>query len=243
MKPIVTVITPTTGAKYLEECIKSVNSQTYQNLQHLVVVDGACHSEKVAQILHRTETDKVDLLTLPYPTGVDRFNGHRIYGAMTYLCKGDYIAFLDEDNWYEPSHIESLVDTIMRGPQWVFSLRKIVDTDGVFVCNDDCESLGLWQSCLGDYFVDVGCYFFPKTLALKLSPFWYRKAREPGVIEVDRMLMHALRTTGLTGDTTGQYTLNYRAGNTERSVKKDFFLQGNEQMKNKYHGKYPWRKS
>ena len=142
----------------------------------------------------------------------------------------------------EPTHIESLMKVMETGVQWAYSLRKITDTDGNYVCNDDCESLGKWVSCINDNFVDVGCYFFPKQLALQLSPIWYRKAREPGVPEVDRMLMHVLKSNNLTYDTNGEYTLNYRTGNTQLSVQKEFFLQGNEYMKQQYNGEYPWRK-
>ena len=236
---MVTVITPTTGAPYLKKALESVKSQTYENVQHLVVVDG---SHPKAHVMLQDYPD-VDVIKLPYPTGTDRYNGHRIYGASTYLAKGDFVMFLDEDNWLEPNHVESMMKVMEAGNQWAFSLRKITDKDGNYVCNDDCESLGKWASCLNDYFVDVGCYFLPKPLALQLTPIWYRKAREPGVPEVDRMLIHILRENNLTCDSNGLYTLNYRTGNTERSVQKEFFLQGNEMMKQKYNGKLPWQKT
>jgi len=235
----VTVITPTTGTSYLRKTLDSVREQTYKNVQHLVVVDG--NHPKATVILQ--DYPNVDVIKLPYATGTERYNGHRIYGAATYLAKGDYVCFLDEDNWLDPNHVESLIKVIQSGNQWAFSLRKIIDKDGNYVCNDDCESLGKWQSCLNDYFVDVGCYFFPKPLALQLTPIWYRKAREPGVPEVDRMLIHVLRENNLTCDTNYMYTLNYRTGNTERSVQKEFFLHNNEIMKPKYNGKLPWKKT
>ena len=238
MKPLVTVITPTTGASYLKQALESVKSQTYENVQHLVVVDG---NHPKAHVMLQ-DYPEVDVIELPYPTGIDRYNGHRIYGASTYLAKGEYLCFLDEDNWLEPDHVESMMKVIESGNQWAYSLRKITDKDGNYMCNDDCESLGKYPSCLNDYFVDVGCYFFPKELALQLTPIWHRKAREPGVPEVDRMLIHVLRQNNLTCDSNGLYTLNYRTGNTERSVQKEFFLQGNEMMKQKYNGNLPWQK-
>lgn len=236
MKPLVTVVTPTTGAPYLRQAIESVKNQTYDNVQHLIFVDGQPKGRVIC-----SEYTGIDVIDLPYPVGTDRFNGHRMYGASAFLAKGEYICYLDEDNWLEPNHIESLMKIMETGVNWAYSLRKITDTAGNYVCNDDCESLGLWESCIGDQFVDVGCYFFPKQLALQLSPIWYRKAREPGVPEVDRMLMHVLKSQTTYG-TNGDYTLNYRTGNTQLSVQKEFFLQGNEVMKQKYNGEYPWRK-
>ena len=38
--PLVTIITATTGAETLKKTIESVQNQTYQNIQHLIVVDG-----------------------------------------------------------------------------------------------------------------------------------------------------------------------------------------------------------
>lgn len=238
MKPLVTVITPTTGAPYLRQAIESVKNQTYDNIQHLVVVDGQPKGRVIAR-----EYPHIDLIDLPYPTGTDRFNGHRIYGASVYLAKGDLVCFLDEDNYYDSNHIESLVEVMQKPNDWAFSLRKIVDKDNNYVCNDDCESLGKWESCIGDYFVDVGCFFLPKLMAIQLSPIWYRKAREPGVPEVDRMLTHVLRNNNLKFDTNGQYTLNYRTGNTQLSVQSEFFINGNEMMNKKYNGELPWKKT
>ena len=237
MKPLVTVITPTTGAPYLRQAIESVKNQTYDNIQHLVVVDGQPKGRVIAR-----EYPHIDLIDLPYPTGLDRFNGHRIYGASVYLAKGDLVCFLDEDNYYDTTHIESLVNVIEKGNDWAFSLRKIVDKESNYVCLDDCESLGKWESCIGDYFVDVGCFFLPKMIAIQTSAIWYRKAREPGVPDVYRILTNILRNNNLKYDTNGDYTLNYRTGNTQLSVQSEFFLQGNKKMLEKYNGDLPWNK-
>jgi glycosyltransferase involved in cell wall biosynthesis len=166
----VTIITATTGSNYLTKNILSVQAQTYHDVQHLVVVDGEDHVFKVAEQLEMLNHPDIDLLVLPYPTGIDQYNGHRIYGASTYLAKGDYICFLDEDNWIDPDHVKSLMHTIKDGG-FACALRKIVDSDGKFICNDDCESLGNWKSVINDYFVDVNCFFLPKPLALEAVKF------------------------------------------------------------------------
>jgi hypothetical protein len=79
-------------------------------------------------------------------------------------------------------------------------------------------------------------------IAIQTSPIWYRKAREPGVPEVDRMLTHVLRNNNLKYDTNANYSLNYRTGNTQLSVQSEFFLQGNKKMLEKYNGDLPWTK-
>lgn len=237
-QPIVTIITATTGTKYLEQNIASVASQTYKNIQHLVVIDGKHHHKKAKKYI----IEDNDVLVLPYATGTEQYNGHRIYGGCTYFAKGDFIIYLDEDNWIDTNHVESLVDCV--GDGWACALRKITDMKGNYICNDDCESLGNWESVLGDYFVDVNCFFLPKKIALQLSQLWYRRARHPNEQpEVDRILTYTLKHNNILCTVSGNYTVNYRAGNREDSVKPEFFIHGNHIMEQRYNYSYPWRKS
>jgi glycosyltransferase involved in cell wall biosynthesis len=236
--PLVTIITPTIGTKHLEQCVDSVANQTYKNIQHLIVVDGKEHRKKAEQQIH----SDADVLVLPYNTGHDQYNGHRIYGASTFLAKGAYYIFLDEDNWLEPNHVESLVNSIDNNG-WAYTLRKIVDTEGNYICNDDCESLGNWQSILNDYFVDVNCYIVRRDIALNFAPGWYRRARHPQEQpEVDRLLSGWLRQNNFKANCTGDYTVNYRVASRADSVTGEFFLKGNEYMKQRLNGEFPWRK-
>lgn len=236
--PLVTIVTATTCTDYLKQNIDSVINQTYDNIQHLIVVDGKHHLDKLNYEIVG------DVIVLPYATGTNQYNGHRIYAAGTYLAKGDFIMYLDEDNWLEPNHVESLVNTLHgKNNSYACSLRKITDMDGNFICNDDCESLGNWESVINDFFVDVNCFFLPKKIALQLTPLWYRRARHPeDQPEVDRLLTSVLRYNTIECLVSGEYTVNYRAGNRADSVQAQFFLKGNEIMKQKYNGEYPWRK-
>jgi glycosyltransferase involved in cell wall biosynthesis len=249
----VSVITPTTGNQFLKECIESVRNQTYTNIEHIVVVDGKSRWEQAEPILlkasfPREESSSDRLLVLPYPTGTDRYNGHRVYGGTTYFADGDYHLWLDDDNVLEPDHIEKLVKLVQENNlDWAYSLRKIIDKDGNVLCLDDCESLGMWASILHpqDFFVDVNCYFVKKQVAVQITPVWYRKFREPGQMEIDRaiaaVLMHP--NNKLKFDCTRDYTVRYRVGNTGLSVQAEFFLKGNEAMLQRHNGKLPWKNS
>lgn len=245
----VSIITPTAGSDYLYSCVESVRNQTYKNIEHVVVVDGADRFATVDDILTACEfpeLPKEHVTVLPYPTGTNRYNGHRIYGAFNLLVNGDYIIWLDEDNELEPNHVESLVNTVTSGNlDWAYSLRKIIDSNGDFVCNDDCENLGKHLSVLNDLFVDVNCFFVKRELAIQLAPIWYRQARpEGGLLEVDRAISAILMNekNALKFDSNNDYTVKYRVGNTSISVKKDFFLTGNEMMLKRHNGVLPWKK-
>lgn len=220
MMPLVSIITPTTGSHLLEQNIASVKAQTYTNIEHLVVYDGVAIPHTQLELL-------TQYIQLPYPTGHSRYNGHRIYGAAIYLVRGEYIVMLDEDDTIEPTHIEDLVKAV-KGYDWAYSYRRIVDRQHNFICNDECESLGPVKNVCNDNLVGIGSMLLPLKLAITYSPLMYRKARDPGVEEVDRILTRFMLKHTHNG--TGNYTMNYRMGNTEFSVKAEFFIEGNKRF-------------
>jgi hypothetical protein len=246
--PKVVVLTGTTGRPELKRNIESVKNQKYDGeIQHLIFVDGQEAIEKVESWLSHPKD--VDMIYLPYPCGNNRWNSHRHYAAGTYLAHDDaeYIMFLDDDNYLDENHINDCFCSVNRNNlmSWSYSLRKIVSVDGTFLCKDDCESLGNWASVIdqNDYFVDVNCYFLPRKIAVFISPLWYRKFREPGQPEIDRVIHHALRTQVSLGICTGEYSVNYAvASNSQLSVKPEFFINGNKIMMDKYNGEFPWQK-
>ena len=247
MTPKVTIITASAGNPLLLDNILSVRNQTYKNIQHLIFSDGPERHDVVEEFHYAADVGEGeynrDIILLPYSIGKDRWNGHRIYAAGSYIAEGDFVMFLDDDNSITPTHIEDCLKVIVAGNQWAFSFRNIVDREQNFLCEDNCESLGKWASVLHpeDYFIDVNCYFLPRNLAVQISPVWFRKFREPGQPEVDRVLAHTLRQIAPKFDTTYKYTVNYTVGNSEHSVQSGFFGRGNEEMLKRYGGALPWK--
>lgn len=249
--PLVTVVTATTGNPILSKCLRSVKNQTYQNIQHLVMVDGperdtAAYAQiEESEIMHNNkEGYRCDVIDLPYSIGRDRWNGHRIYGSGSYIADGDFIMFLDDDNTLAPDHVQSCIDVITAGNQWTYTFRNIVNRNQEFLCQDNCESLGKWASVLHpeDLFIDVNCYFLPRLLAVQISPVWFRKFREPNQPEIDRVISMVLRQIAPKYDSTYKYTVNYTVGNTQNSVQAPFFERGNAEMLRRYSGVLPWKK-
>lgn len=246
MSDLVTIVTASTGRDSLLRCIASVAHQTHANIQHLIFADGPPAHSKVKQIGYNASIKSFhrhEIINMPRAIGIDRWNGHRMYGAANYIADGEYIMYLDDDNYIDENHVKSCLDAVGK-LGWAYSLRKIVDQNGVILCNDDCESLGPdYPTVLNqdDRLVDVNCYFLHKKLAVYVSPVWHRKAREPGVPEVDRALVQVLKQA-TPGVGTGKYTVNYVVDSTGLSVSGDFFARGNQIMKDRYPDGFPWRK-
>ena len=244
----VTVVTPTTGHPNLYALLLSVQAQTHANLTHLLVIDGPAHEARVKDVLARPRPDKhrVEVLTLPWPTGQDRFCGHRIYGAAGFLCPSRYISFLDEDNTLEPEHIESMVITLKNSnANWVFSFRRIVDSAGVPITVDNCESLGPLHPTVFHptvYHVDTSCYLLPIELSTVVAPMWYRKLAADGSNRPDCIICRYLMKHTPRSACNMRYSVNYRVGNSPTSVKADYFLTGNALMRHRYPQGLPWEK-
>ena len=234
-----TVIIPTTGAPELKECIESVLKQTYPTTIYLVV-DGDEHIEKVAKIVYSDlpYSDRIKKCVLPINVGANGFYGHRVYAAFTHLVNTKYVLYLDQDCYLEPHHVETLVNRIeVDDLDWAYSLRNICDQDGVYICHDDCESLGPSWPIAGYPHVDTNCYCLKTEVATKIANVWH------GGWGQDRVFLNVLHNTFKKFDTTGRYSVNYRLGGNEGSVKPEFFLNNNKQVEQFYNGVFPWRRT
>ena len=227
----IAVITPTTGKDVVARAVNSVQSQTMET-EHWIVFDG----HDTTRCTAFSSTTK--RIVLPENTGRHnglRWNGHRIYAGVSFLVNADYVLFLDEDNWFSDSHVESMVNYIEKNNlDWCYSLRKIYNEEGRFECVDDCESLGKYPTFYDHTlkFVDTNCYCVKGDLLPYVSPHFYMPAIG------DRPFYKALAETFPNFGCTGEYTVNY----TARPDLVKMFKQGNEVMKKGYGDDLPWRK-
>ena len=223
------VITPTIGTKHLQQAIDSVKNQTIPT-EHLIVCDGRVDNEFQ---IH----DNGSVVMLTENTGHDGYNGHRIYAAFPMLTDADYILFLDEDNWFEPDHVEKLVNFIQeRDLQWAYSLRNIVSQTGKFVIPDNCESLGIWPSIFppNHHFVDTNCYCFKRKYLARHAYHFFGSH-----FYMDRLFYGEMVKLLPEFDCNGEHTINYRV----RPHHEAMHLQGNQATLEHYKGNYPWTKN
>lgn len=234
--PKVLVITPTTGAPEVEQACRSILNQTVET-EHLLVCDGEQFREKVQWMVDKVvDHPRVKACYLPYNTGGNGFYGHRIMAAFSHLVNHDYLLFLDQDNWYELDHVESLITEIEKYKfDWAYSLRKIYSKDGNYLIDDNCESLGRWPVWVDNdsYLIDSSSYCFKTEFIRKVGHIW-----DFGW-GADRRFYMSIKTHRNYG-CNGKHTLCYRLGGNEGSVQKEFFETGNQVTSLKYDGKFPW---
>jgi glycosyltransferase involved in cell wall biosynthesis len=99
--PLISIITIVfNGEKYLERAIKSVISQSYPNIEY-IIIDGNS-SDRSLEII-RNYKEKIDFWISEPDDGIsDGFNKGFSYSS------GDYIAYLNSDDWYEPEAVAGM---------------------------------------------------------------------------------------------------------------------------------------
>ena len=276
---LIVVITATTGQETLYDTIDSVQKQIHKNIKHIIVCDGTIHQDKVNKIINNYKVDyancsfqsqlplkPIECMIIPWQTGLNNWVCHRIYSAIPNLIVEDaYIGFLDEDNYIDPEHYDSLYKTIVAardGLEWAYSLRKIVTKTKQFVEYDMCESLGylsyvwivisqyntsaearkMFQDNTSYYLVDTNCYLIHKNILHKITHCWQIPARVH--IEADRLLFDELKKN-YKGACSMEYTVNYRLngrrGDESDSAIAEFYIRGNKYMNQLYNGSIPWQ--
>ena len=230
----VAIVTPTIGKPELLDCLKSVDKQTYNDITHYIFIDGCQYEPVVKEMIQ--PFSKTRMIELEENVGKGWY-GHRVYAACSFLVNADVIVYLDEDNWFEPCHIDKMINKIEEGNDWVYSLRKIYDKNGKFLCDDNCESLGKWPVYFNDgvYHIDTSSFAIRRDIAVRIGHAWY------GQWGADRQFFTALKNNFPLFDCTNAHTSCYRLDGNANSVNYEFFDKGNKTNSQKYNGEFPWK--
>jgi len=91
--------------KYLEECVDSLLNQTLQDLEIFLVDDGSTdRSGEIADRFAKENPDRVHTLHL------ENGGQGRARNAALPMASGDYVGFVDSDDWIERDMYEKLLD-------------------------------------------------------------------------------------------------------------------------------------
>ena len=106
---LISIVIPIYNAeKYLEECLNSIKNQTYKNIEVIMVNDGSKDDSET--ICKRFSEDDA---RFRYFTKVNGgVSSARNLGLDN--VKGDYITFIDVDDWIAEKHLELLINSIKK---------------------------------------------------------------------------------------------------------------------------------
>lgn len=99
--PKVSVITPTYNReKYIKKCIESVLTQTLNDVEFIIIDDGS--TDSTSKIIKEYTDERIKYVKqVNSGIGISRNNGIK-------MSKGDYIVFLDSDDYLEKDALEKM---------------------------------------------------------------------------------------------------------------------------------------
>ena len=109
--PKISVIVPVYKVeKYLRKCIDSILNQTFQDFELILVSDGP----EVDDLICDEYAQKYKNITLI--KGVNKGLGGARNAGLD-VAKGEYIAFVDSDDWIEPVFLEKMYNAMMSNKE------------------------------------------------------------------------------------------------------------------------------
>lgn len=129
---LISIVIPIYNAeKYLEECLNSIKNQTYKNFEVIMVNDGSKDdSETICMNFLRSDS------RFRY---LKKENGGVSSARNVGLdnVEGDYITFIDADDWVDENHLEILIDGIIKNncEVAISSYMRFINTRETYLIN------------------------------------------------------------------------------------------------------------
>ena len=106
---MVSIIVPVFNVeRYIHRCIDSLINQTYQDIEIILVDDGSTDSSGLICDNYKEKDKRINVI-------------HRENGGLTSAVKlglsvanGEYIAFVDSDDWVELNYIETMYEAMIK---------------------------------------------------------------------------------------------------------------------------------
>jgi len=166
-KPLISVIVPIyKSAAYMHQCVDSLLAQTYQNTEIILVNDGSPdESGEIADAMAAANS-KIQVI-------------HKKNGGTASTCnaglnaaKGEYITFMDADDWVHPEMVERLYRLCVEydAPISMGELQEVYtrETPTEFI-TDDIEVMDQ-RTAIGELIEDkrVRCFYQAKLFKTEL---------------------------------------------------------------------------
>lgn len=106
-QPLVSIVVPVyNAAEFICRCVNSITEQTYYNLEIILVDDGSTDNSYTECQRMALDDNRIAVISQPNGGVVAARN------AGIEFSHGDYLVFVDADDWIEPDMIDTLVNGI-----------------------------------------------------------------------------------------------------------------------------------
>jgi hypothetical protein len=203
MQVQVSVVIPTILRPCLEIALRSVFAQEgVGRIQILIGVDKPGDPQPLYRLLEKRPVNVSALVVaLPYSTSVRHGGPHvatdggGLRSILTFMANSRHVAYLDDDNSWEPNHLAGLLKAV-QGKVWAFSHRLLIDEEsGEPLAVDRWDSVGVGKGRFAAQggLVDPNCLILDKVAAARVLGRWAETADGRPGVTADRHVFAALK--------------------------------------------------
>lgn len=129
MKKISVILPVYNVEKYVRKCLLSIVEQSYQNFEVLIVDDGSVDNffKEIEDIVAENKNIKI------YQKANGGLASARNFGLEK--ANGDYILFIDSDDWIEKDLFKNLVENLSDEDILIFNLGEYSNKEGKIITN------------------------------------------------------------------------------------------------------------
>lgn len=210
MKPLVSIIIPNYNhAKYLDERISTVLSQTYEVFEVIILDDYSTDNSLEVIEKYRNHPKVKFIIANEVNSGSTFIQWQKGFA----LASGEYIWLAESDDYADPTFLSRIMETMSKDPEIVLGFSSItwVDENSDVIGNSPLVTYTSRPVMQGNYFVRhnmlYGCHIlnassavFKKAAALNIPDaymnfrgagdylFWIEVARQGKVLKVNQYL-------------------------------------------------------
>ncbi|MDF7810190.1 glycosyltransferase [Hymenobacter sp. YC55] len=164
-------------ASFLQQRIKSVLDQTYQNLEVIILDDCSSDSSRDILELYR-EHPKVSYIVL---NEVNSGTTFKQWQKGIELARGEWIWIAESDDWCEPTLLETLIKGIDESCSIAFCQSLVVHNNGDIFWNTRADRFNQIlagddfianKMLLGNAIINASMCIFKKDCYYKISPYF-----------------------------------------------------------------------
>lgn len=134
---LVSILIPVYNASaYLRQCLDSVVNQTYSHLQIVIIDDGSTDDSFVLCQEYSNSDSRIELYQQENQGVATTRNN------LLEKVRGDYLLFIDADDWVETDMVESLVDLAETHNADIVTCKNVINDS---VCQKDSIKLDTWS--------------------------------------------------------------------------------------------------
>ncbi|HEL2071033.1 TPA: glycosyltransferase family 2 protein [Streptococcus suis] len=109
MEKISVIVPVYNGEKHLRQCVESIMAQEYENLEILLINDGSKDGSALLCEQLKYQDSRVKVIHKRQNEGLGAARNTSLD-----VATGEYIVFVDADDWIDPNHVSDLYDLMKR---------------------------------------------------------------------------------------------------------------------------------